>query len=80
MGSIIDRRSYAHQLEARLKIRASTVRDWLFDFVLGQGAEARRLRALPVLLKEPERPSDNHLGGQTCLATKASHRRYYCED
>jgi hypothetical protein len=58
MGSIIDRRSYAHQLEAGLWIRASTVGDWVFDFVLGQGAEARRLRALPVWLKEPERLSD----------------------
>jgi len=33
------------------------VGDWVFDFVLGQGAEARRLRALPVWLKEPERAS-----------------------
>jgi 2-polyprenyl-6-methoxyphenol hydroxylase-like FAD-dependent oxidoreductase len=52
--------AYARVRDNYYKARV-TVGDWLFEFFLGQGpeADARRLRALPLILQEPDRIPDH---------------------
>jgi len=61
---------------------AITVHGWLFDFFfeLGPDADARRVRALPLLAREPERMPDHIVSGPDLPCDDSVRRRFFAED
>jgi menaquinone-9 beta-reductase len=59
-----------------------TVEDWEFDFFFAQGeeAEARRARALPLIMKEPDRFPDHGFSGPDLPCDESVRRRFFGED
>ncbi|HXZ87358.1 MAG TPA: FAD-dependent monooxygenase [Candidatus Binataceae bacterium] len=59
-----------------------TIEDWEFDFFFGQGqeADARRARALPLIMKEPDRVPDHGFSGPDLPSDDSVRRRFFGED
>ncbi len=59
-----------------------TVEDWFFELFFGQGAEAdeRRMRALPLLMQEPDRTPDHMMSGPDLPCDENVRRRFFAED
>jgi 2-polyprenyl-6-methoxyphenol hydroxylase-like FAD-dependent oxidoreductase len=58
-----------------------TVEDWEFDFFFGQGAEAdaRRARALPLIMRQPDRFPDHGFSGPELPHDDSVRRRFFGE-
>ncbi len=59
-----------------------TAHEWLFDmfFEVGAEADARRARALPLLMMDPERAPDHNLSGPEMPSDDHARRRFFGED
>jgi len=74
-------RTYAAEHEHYLKSML-TAHGWLFDFFfdLGPEAAARRARALPLLMHEPERAPDHNFSGPEMPSDENARRRFFADD
>jgi 2-polyprenyl-6-methoxyphenol hydroxylase-like FAD-dependent oxidoreductase len=59
-----------------------TAHGWLFDllFEVGAEADAQRARALPLLMREPDRDLDHNLSGPEMPSDEHARRRYFGEE
>ena len=59
-----------------------TVEDWEFDFFFGQGpeADARRARAFPLIVQEPDRFPDHGFSGPDLPCDDGVRRRFFGEE
>jgi 2-polyprenyl-6-methoxyphenol hydroxylase-like FAD-dependent oxidoreductase len=74
-------RAYAREHDGYLK-SILTAHGWLFDFFfdLGPEADARRARALPLLMSAPERMPDHNASGPEMPSDENARRRFFGED
>jgi 2-polyprenyl-6-methoxyphenol hydroxylase-like FAD-dependent oxidoreductase len=72
---------YAQMRDSYFKTEL-TVEDWLFELMLGDGAEAeaRRARAMPLLAAEPDRYPDHHFSGPDLPCDERIRRRLFGEE
>lgn len=73
--------AYANARDKYFKI-SMTVQGWWFEFFFGQGPEAdeRRLRALPLIMQEPDRTPDHILSGPDLPCDDSVRRHFFAED
>jgi len=73
--------AYAHARDSYFKA-CMTVEDWEFDFFFGQGADAdaRRARALPLIMQEPDRFPDHGASGPDLPCDDRVRRRFFGEE
>jgi 2-polyprenyl-6-methoxyphenol hydroxylase-like FAD-dependent oxidoreductase len=73
--------AYARERDSYFKA-CMTVEDWQFDFFFEQGAEAdaRRARAFPLIMQEPDRFPDHGVSGPDLPYDDRVRRRFFGEE